>query len=181
MNVLSAINICLAALGEELAASRDENDYYVGLCEGAIDRGRRRILLEGYHFNTDRKTFSPDINGEIELASDEFGIAFPKPLDATLTLRGGKVWDRQNRVFYGSEFEGLSCLDLSFENLPEVFAEWIAREAAVEIVMQVDGATAELSLARQMANRAEAAALNSEGYSMYSLSGFGRVVAAHGL
>jgi len=181
MLTLQAINICLESLGQDPITSRDDGNYYVGSIEDKIESTRKNKMLAIYYFNTDLKTFTANDDGEIELASDEIGICFPVNLEDCLTIRSGKVWDREKRSWYGDSFTALVIKDIPFEQLPEAFAEWIARASAVAAVYKQDGVTPELQYAKEQAMAAETVALYSETYDFNSATKFGRLIANHNL
>jgi hypothetical protein len=156
-------------------------NYLLAQLEPLVNAVKRRVLLSGYPFNTHTVTLTPDNEGEIAIPQTYLAIRFPSHLQERLTIYNGKVYDRTTQEYYSSSLEVQAVLDIALEQIPELYAEWIAREAAVEFVVQVNGTDGTFPFWQRQATLAKVAALNSEPIqALDAFSGFTQVRSAFG-
>lgn len=179
--LLEAYNIVLRAANESPITTLETDTYTVALVEPVLDSVRRRILQEGWNFNSDCIQFTPDEEDQIVVPSTYFAVKFPDNLKERLTVRNGKVWDRSTQEYYSTAFKAEVRLDLAFCQLPPLAQQYIARLAACEFEEQVHGPSAAHALLTQRANKAKANLFNSEFCSFDGLIGFSVISGAYAL
>lgn len=161
MDLLTAFNIILRAVNEEAIGDLETESYIVSQVEPVLESTRLEILEHGYQFNTDKQTLTADNDGVISVPSGTLRVLVPDSLRGRVIERGGKLWDRENSEHYAEDIEVWLVKDVQFEDLPELFARWIAYEAAVQFDLQVHQGALFAAL-RQQADKAKIAAANSE-------------------
>lgn len=171
MELLAAMNICLRAVNEEAVSDTQTESYLVAQLEPLLESVRRRILMKGHPFNIHTVTLAADANG-VQIPAAYLAVRWPESLKTRLSEFNGKVYDKAEQGYWTDSLTLDVVLDISFAQIPEVYAEWIAREAAVEFEVQVHGLTPAYHHLRTLANYAKQTALNSEFVSIDGMAGF---------
>lgn len=178
MELLTAYNICLRAVNEEAISDIQTESYLIAQLEPLLDSVRRRILLKGHPFNVHTVTLPADAGG-VEIPAAYLTVRFAESLKHRLTIYNGKVYDRAENENWTDELTLDVVLDVPFAQIPEVYAEWIAREAAEEFEVQVHGLTAAYQHLHRQAMLAKQTALNSEFVSIDGMNGFVNIQGAY--
>jgi hypothetical protein len=180
MELLTAYNICLRAVNESPISDIETESYIVAQIEPLLDSKRQTILLKGFPFNTHTMTLTADDSDQIVIPATYLKIRFPAAHQERLTVYNGKVYDRTTQEYWSTDLTVEVVLDIAFAEIPEAYAQWIAREAAVEFEVQVHGLTAAYQFLKKQANQAMQTACNSEFVSIDTMSGFTSLRGAYG-
>ena len=102
-----------------------------------LESVNREIQGEGWHFNTEiNYPFTPDVNGEILIPGNVLAISDNKTSNAQryqTVLRNGKLYDKIYHTYTFAPGGPVRC-DVTwlfdFEDLPQVFKDYITQRAA---------------------------------------------------
>ena len=158
---LYVYNTMLRAVHWSPISDPETEDYLVAQCQPTVESVRRRICLSGQPFNTHTTTLAADANG-VDVPDEYLAIRFPVDLQDRLTIFNGKVYDRTTQQNWTTALAVDVVLNIALTELPPLYLEWLAKEAAEEFAVQVNGMTAEVSYLHRQALLAKQAALNSE-------------------
>lgn len=137
MEILSAINkIKRAVGGTRVNAVSDAEATNAKEC---LERELRSILASGFHFNADVIDLQVDANGRVPLSQDYLGVRFPLGTamlswrDDPANLHNRFVWNRDTNDWHDQDISDVEVVTLmTFERLPERFADWVCAKASLE-------------------------------------------------
>jgi hypothetical protein len=134
---LQAINQMLTGIGQAPVVSLDIANPEIATALSILENVNREVQGEGWHFNTEvNYPFTPDTNGEIVVPDNVLQISDNKTSNSQqyqTVLRSGKLYDK---VFHTFEFPGPDPVLcdvvwlINFEDLPQVFKDYITQRAA---------------------------------------------------
>lgn len=143
---LDAVNTMLSAVGEPPVANLlGQTNADAAIAQNILTEISREVQSMGWHFNTQTEvTFSPDVNGEINLAGDIVRVDVDPRVkrtgvsnslvnndDRDITQRGTRLFDRTNNTFIFSKDVVVSVIYLfDFTELPEAARRYITVRAA---------------------------------------------------
>ncbi len=134
---LQAINKMLAGIGQAPVVSLDSTNPEISLAESILDSVSREVQGEGWHFNTEiNYPFTPDVNGHIAVPSNVLQLSDNKTSNLQkyqTVLRDGKLYDKVYHTFVFDNSEPVLCdvvWFIDFDDLPQVFKDYIAQRAA---------------------------------------------------
>jgi hypothetical protein len=138
MEIINAHNICLRAARLARIASPNTYDPSVSEVQPHIDDAKREILRNGYEFNTEQMTLSP--NNDDKISVDGYVNVYLPAGYENLIVKNGFLWDRQLRVYHSTEIaNAMVVLDKVWDNIPDEFQEWISYKAAAGFAAQLLG------------------------------------------
>lgn len=180
MDKLEAYNQILGEIGEYPINSLDAAGIGSALINAHFEVTKRNILGMCFSFNTDTQTLSPNNDDVILVASPILYVRFPAGMD-NLTTRGSptKVWDNIEGEYWSSPVIVLATKDVDFDQIPELFQQWIWREVAIVVRRRMNSVDQHMAYLKQEANFAKAVALNSEPANSYNITGWGNIQSAH--
>lgn len=162
MHEIDAVNLMLRAVGDPTVAQLDPSSQRSEMARDTLARQRRRILTNGYSFNTDRITLSPDTGGKVPVAKSYLKVMLPQHL--SIRRDGGTLylWDQQQSRWWAKKVGRVGVVfDIEhFDDIPDPFALWIAHEAAAEFWKNINQGPA--PHLQQQAVRQMALAINSD-------------------
>ena len=133
---LQAINQMLTGIGQAPVVSLDIANPEIATALSILENVNREVQGEGWNFNTEvNYPFTPDTNGEIVVPDNVLQLSDNKTSNSQqyqTVLRNGKLYDK---VFHTYEFQGTDPVlcDVvwlfSFEDLPQVFKDYITQRA----------------------------------------------------
>ena len=134
---LQAINQMLTGIGQAPVVSLDTANPEIATALSILDSVNREVQGEGWNFNTEvNYPFTPDANNEIVVPENVLQLSDNKTSNSQqyqTVLRNGKLYDK---VFHTYEFPGVDPVlcDVvwlfNFEDLPQVFQDYITQRAA---------------------------------------------------
>jgi hypothetical protein len=134
---LQAINQMLSGIGQAPVVSLDVANPELALALEILDSVNREIQGEGWHFNTEiNYPFMPDINGEILIPQNVLSISDNKTSNVQkyqTVLRSGKLYDKVNHTYTFPTGSPIKCDVVwlfDFEDLPQVFKDYVTQRAA---------------------------------------------------
>lgn len=133
---LTAVNRILSNIGQSPVTRLDSGNPLVEMAELVLDEISSSVQSEGWVYNTEYQyPFTPSAtNNEITIPENVLALDsnFKKgPRDSFLIIREGRLYDKAAHTY---TFDDVQYLDVvwsfDFEDLPEVFREYITIRAA---------------------------------------------------
>lgn len=138
---LSAVNDILSAIGESPVNTLDEEaNADVANARRILHKINRQEQSRGWTFNIDEgATLTPNSNGFIPFLTNYLHVMTTG--GTPYTNRGGYVYDRTTRTDVFTASIEVNLIELkSYEEMPEVFKQWIVTKAAKEFNIRFFGA-----------------------------------------
>ena len=136
---LEAINIMLSCIGQApLNTLEGTKSYFTVSAENILNAEVKRVQLEGWYFNTEKRyTLTPNVNGIIDIPDDILEVRCPY---FRYVVRNKKLYDTKLHTFKIMKPIIIEVvLKLDFENLPEVAQTYIYMAAAYKFVKREFG------------------------------------------
>lgn len=181
MILLDAVNLCLRYIGEMPVPSAVDIDSLDELHEARIIRNEllttsRELQTKGWWFNREPWEFIPN--------SVDSKIAVPVPVltikgtGANYVIRGGNLYDVEGNTFiFNNKVECLVIWELTFEELPQSFAQLVAYTTAMNVQSFLRGDTAADQRLRQKVSEAYLVVQKEDlAYNQYNLIAGTRLV-----
>lgn len=134
---LQAINQMLSGIGQAPVVSLDVANPEIAIALNVLDSVSREVQGEGWHFNTEvNYPFTPDNSGDIYVPANILQLSDNKYSNTQkyqTVLRNGKLYDKVNHTFTFPVGETIKCdvvWQFDFEDLPQVFKDYITQRAA---------------------------------------------------
>jgi hypothetical protein len=134
---LQAINQMLTGIGQAPVVSLDIANPEIATALSILDSVNREVQGEGWNFNTEiNYPFTPDTNGEIVVPDNVLQLSDNKTSNSQqyqTVLRNGKLYDKvyHTYTFLGTDPVLCDVVWLfNFEDLPQVFQDYITQRAA---------------------------------------------------
>ena len=134
---LQAINQMLVGIGQAPVVSLDIANPEIATALSILESVNREVQGEGWNFNTEiNYPFTPDNDGEVVVPGNVLQIADNKTSNVQkyqTVLRGGKLYDKISHSYSFPTNAPLLCDVVwlfNFEDLPQVFQDYIAQRAA---------------------------------------------------
>jgi hypothetical protein len=145
-STLQAINQMLTGIGQAPVVSLDIANPEISTAISVLESVSREVQGEGWHFNTEIKyPFTPDANNEIVVPDNVLQISDNKIANVQeyqTVLRGGKLYDKIAHTFQFTAPSPIYCdvvWFVEFEDLPQVFKDYITQRATRVFVASVVG------------------------------------------
>jgi tail tube protein len=152
MQTLDVINLMLGTMGELPLNSLEDSHALLPAMQGALDDANRRIQADGWWFNMEDVTLTPNpVDSALYLPNDCLSVRTDK---YNLVKRGNRVYNLTGGtyVFTQSQLKVELIREVAFEDLPEIAASYIAAVAILKFQTDYDGDTAK---GRQLANEVQ--------------------------
>jgi hypothetical protein len=134
---LQAINQLLSGIGQAPVVSLDVANPEIAIALNVLDSVSREVQGEGWHFNTEvNYPFTPDNSGDIYVPSNVLQLSdnkFSNTQKYQTVLRNGKLYDKVNHTYTFPVGGTIKCdvvWQFDFEDLPQVFKDYITQRAA---------------------------------------------------
>ena len=157
MNLYEGVNELLLTIGEvpitdNTQAIEAEASSDVGIARDTILKMSRAIQLEGYWFNKEENyPLTPNVNNKIPISDTILSI-----VDTNYVVKDHKLYDVTKRTFdFDKTIHTTVVFEIPFDDLPQVMADTIVREAKVEFYNNTFGDTEELRILMNNAQRAQ--------------------------
>lgn len=206
MKLIDALNRVLRGSGKGALQEIADESMDKGDAQQALDRSRIAILSNGYAFNTDVTDLQPDPNegGKVPYPDTMLYVALgstrfsrnrasveARRLSFRYTDNSNEdqqpfIFDMRKRIFVTDEvknvvtvfdvFDGSDEANLGFDRIPQLCADWIAKQAAAEFFHEVDGSPSPTLEGRAI--RANTKFVNREQFStIHAVTGFSSIEA----
>jgi hypothetical protein len=129
---LEAVNVCLTNIGEAPVASLTGLQVDAQVASSIIDEVSREVQSNGWHWNTEVHTISPNISNQIILPANTLRVdTVEKDRSRDVIQRGMKLYDRKDNTytFTGSLRLHLT-IALDFDEIPEAARRYITMRSS---------------------------------------------------
>ncbi len=166
MNKRDAINEVLLNLNElPLDVADAVADIQIAIiAEQWLDISVRRILKQGWNFNTLTMKLNPNTDGYISIPRTHLSVDSVK---GDIVVRDWKLFDRDTLSFVFTE--GVICeviSDITFDDIPYHVADLIVETASLKAYINVIGNSGDVAIRREDVNTAKVSALREEANSI---------------
>lgn len=132
MTQLDAVNVCLSSMGEPEVNSLENASVDAQLASGLIDETSRTVQGQGWNWNRERHTISPDATGTLNLPANTARVdTIEYDRDVDVIQRGLRLFNRKDNTY---TFEKPVTVEiyvlLPFEDLPLAAKSFITYKAA---------------------------------------------------
>jgi len=129
---LEAVNVCLTNIGEAPVASLTGLQVDAQVASSIIDEVSREVQSNGWHWNTEVHTISPNISNQILLPANTLRVdTVEKDRSLDVVQRGMKLYDRKDNTY---TFTGALRLHLTvaldFDEIPEAARRYITMRSS---------------------------------------------------
>lgn len=129
---LEAVNVCLTNIGEAPVASLTGLQVDAQVASSIIDEVSREVQSNGWHWNTEVHTISPNISNQILLPANTLRVdTVEKDRSLDVVQRGMKLYDRKDNTY---TFTGSLRLHLTvaldFNEIPEAARRYITMRSS---------------------------------------------------
>jgi len=158
MELIEGFNIALETAGLRNISDIDIDDPQTAQLDTIIRREKRNSQVDGWPWNTDRLDLVVGNDGTIDI-SGFLEVELPLGLQRL----DGKVWNPSTSSFYDETLNDVwVVLDRQWDDIPQLFQEWIARRAGRSFTNAINGPDDVWNAARLREGEAAAAAWNSK-------------------
>lgn len=132
MTKLDAVNICLSSMGEPVINSLDGASVDAQMASDLIDETSRTVQAQGWHWNRERHTITPNFNNEIVLPANTARIdTIEDSRNIDVIQRGGKLFNRKDNTYTFTQPLTVEIyVLLSFEDMPLAAKNYVTYRAA---------------------------------------------------
>jgi hypothetical protein len=134
---LQAINQMLTGIGQAPVVSLDIANPEIATALSILENVNREVQGEGWHFNSEIKyPFTPDANDEIVIPDNVLQLSdnkYENVQQYQTVIRNGKLYDKISHSFTSWLVSPVLCDVVwlfPFEDLPQVFKDYITQRAA---------------------------------------------------
>tara|TARA_R100000406_G_scaffold234_1_gene334 strand:+ start:8864 stop:9463 length:600 start_codon:yes stop_codon:yes gene_type:complete len=145
---LEAINQMLSGIGQAPVVSLDSANPEIAIALDVLEAVDREVQGEGWHFNTEiAYPFTADANGNISVPSNVLQLSdnkFANNQKYQTVLRDGKLYDKIKHTYTFPANKKVKCdvvWKFDFEDLAQVFKDYITQRAARVFAGRVLGST----------------------------------------
>lgn len=132
MELLTAVNLTLPALGEHVVTSVDVRHPTLAVILPVVELKIKECLMRGWWFNEGAITLYPDTNGLIFLPSNT--LSFIPECQVEATVRNYQLYNKASRNFiWNAPVTGMLLENLEFNELPESVATYVYYDSLVQV------------------------------------------------
>lgn len=157
MNLYEGVNTLLGAIGEipitdNTSAMEADATSDVGMARDALLSMSRSIQEQGFWFNKEKAyPLVPNTDGYIPIGNNILSVYSP-----TLIVKDHKLYNTETRSYLFEDTQDVDIIfNLQFDDLPNVAADAIVREASTEFYNNILGDTQELRILQTNAEKAQ--------------------------
>lgn len=133
MELLTAVNLTLPALGEHVVTSISIPHPTLAVILPVVELKLKEALLRGWWFNEGPYTAFPGIDGKIIMPTNTLSFV-PDCVDAS--IRNFQLYNMKDRNFiWDAPVAGVLSENLAFNELPESVATYVYYSALVQIYL----------------------------------------------
>lgn len=124
---IEAVNVCLTNIGEAPVASLAGLQVDAQVASSIIDEVSREVQSNGWHWNTEIHTISPNISNQILLPANTLRVdTAGKNKSVDVVQRGMKLYNRKDNTYTFSQTLDLHLtMILDFDEIPEAARRYI--------------------------------------------------------
>lgn len=164
MTKLEAVNICLSSMGEPVINSLDNASVDAQMASDLIDETSRTVQGQGWNWNRERHTISPNVQGQIVLPANTVRIdTIEYDRDIDVIQRGLKLYNRKDNTYTFTDAVTVEIyVLLPFEDLPLAAKTFIAYKSARLLQQRLLGSETLSKFAQESEQRAYITLLQEE-------------------
>ncbi|MCD7779673.1 MAG: hypothetical protein LUH05_03250 [Candidatus Gastranaerophilales bacterium] len=139
---LEAINTMLSCVGQSpINTLEGTKSYFTMMAENILKEECKRVLLEGWDFNTDYNyQLNPDVNNHISITDDMLLVQFPQLYRNRYVTRDSKLYDKKEHTYEITDPLKVKIIwNFSFDKLPENFKTYIKMSSAYKFCKRALG------------------------------------------
>ena len=183
---LAAVNIILSNIGQAPLTSLNTSNPLSSLAEGMIDEVSNSLQSEGWVFNTEQDyPFTPDTNKFIDIPANVLSLdktewsSIEPVIRKPAVVTNPRLYDKRDHTYEFDDVQYLKVLwYFEFEDLPEVFKQYITIRAANLFANRAVGSNEVVKYSEREEANARAAVLEYEtqqgDYNVFNDSAGGR-------
>jgi len=129
---LEAVNVCLTNIGEAPVASLTGLQVDAQVASSIIDEVSREVQSNGWHWNTEVHTISPNISNQILLPANTLRVdTVEKDSSLDVVQRGMKLYDRKDNTYlFTASLRLHLTVALDFDEIPEAARRYITMRSS---------------------------------------------------
>jgi hypothetical protein len=129
---IEAVNVCLTNIGEAPVASLVGLQVDAQVASSIIDEVSREVQSNGWHWNTEIHTISPNISNQILLPANTLRVdTAGKNKSVDVVQRGMKLYNRKDNTYTFSQTLDLHLtMVLDFDEIPEAARRYITMRSS---------------------------------------------------
>ena len=129
---LEAVNVCLTNIGEAPVASLAGLQVDAQVASSIIDEVSREVQSNGWHWNTEIHSISPDISNLIPLPANTLRVdTTEKDQSLDVVQRGMKLYNRKENTYTFTQSLRLHLtVALDFDDIPEAARRYITMRSS---------------------------------------------------
>lgn len=129
---LEAVNVCLTNIGEAPVASLSGLQVDAQVASSIIDEVSREVQSNGWHWNTEVHTISPNISNQILLPANTLRVdTVENDRNLDVVQRGMKLYDRKdNKYTFTGALRLHLTMVLDFDEIPEAARRYITMRSS---------------------------------------------------
>jgi hypothetical protein len=129
---LEAVNVCLTNIGEAPVASLTGLQVDAQVASSIIDEVSREVQTNGWHWNTEVHTLSPNISNQILLPANTLRVdTVEKDSSLDVIQRGMKLYDRKDNTYtFTAPLRLHLTVGLDFDEIPEAARRYITMRSS---------------------------------------------------
>jgi hypothetical protein len=129
---LEAVNVCLTNIGEAPVASLTGLQVDAQVASSIIDEVSREVQSNGWHWNTEVHTISPNISNQILLPANTLRVdTVEKDSSLDVVQRGMKLYDRKDNTYlFTASLRLHLTVALDFNEIPEAARRYITMRSS---------------------------------------------------
>jgi hypothetical protein len=164
LTLLDAVNICLSAMGEPVINSLDDAATDAQMAVDIIDETNMSVQSVGWHWNTEKHTISPDVNGHILLPENTIRVdTIDDDVGTDVIQRGLKLFNKDTSTFVFTKALKLQLsVILDYDTLPFSARQFVAIRSARVCQQRLLGNETLYKFDRDDENRAWAVLMQEE-------------------
>lgn len=141
MTKLDAVNVCLSAMGEPKITSLDAAGVDAQMASDLVDEVSLEVQGQGWHWNREVHTLSPDINGYLVLPSNTLRVdtvGMDQPID--VIQRGGRLYNKDDNTYvFDQDLDLEIIVALPYEDMPFAAKNFVTYRAARRLQQRMLG------------------------------------------
>jgi len=129
---IEAVNVCLTNIGEAPVASLVGLQVDAQVASSIIDEVSREVQSNGWHWNTEIHTISPNISNQILLPANTLRVdTAGKNKSVDVVQRGMKLYNRKENTYTFTQTLNLQpTMGLDFDEIPEAARRYITMRSS---------------------------------------------------
>lgn len=151
MTEREAVNEILLSLNELPLTDSDVIDdiQTAIICQAELRLARKKILVQGWFFNTLDIDLYPNTEGYIPIPNTFLSVD-GGATEADLIVRDWKLFDKANLTYIFDEPKNCIVIeDISFDDIPFTIADYIVQSAALQAYIKVIGSSDDVRIRQE--------------------------------